>query len=392
LSYLSLPKLGFFSKSFGGFVGSSQSSLDVLKILIDCNYKVVVTSQRFPFRANNGLTKDLLKLRWFPPTKNHSLKNDLSLWRNLKTQVWRYLAYFAYSGSKLVLVDSLGSHEIFYPFRSFLKSETAIIVRESPDFFKNGLNKKNFAWAVDALNTYDKYIFVSRICQEKWMRSGITSRKQSFYIPNCCREDLVEQIRKETRLYYRRQLQLPLNDFLVVCIASVQPRKGHDLIINAMDRLLKEIPSISVYMIGPIITEWGQKLRAQIDQMGPTAKIKMLDKRTNALEYVYAADLLVLPSRAEAMPRTILEAMAIETAVAASDVDGIPELIDHEQTGLMFKKDDVEGLIQSISKIAHFPTEAERFRKAAKMKYWSNFSRNHQTQRFKLAFDEMINN
>jgi glycosyltransferase involved in cell wall biosynthesis len=370
--------------------GSGQSSIDVLNSLIKSNYKVVVTSERSLFRSGQFSMVNPLRLRWVRPKIKNKNNNILSLLHNLKRNVSQ--SNNVYRGIELALVDSMGSHEIFYSFYSELKTETAIIVRESPDFFKDGLNEKDISWAMNALSIYDNYIFVSTVCRTKWFNLGLDTNKRSFYIPNCCNEKSVEKIRKKTRLHFRQRLHLPMDDFIVVCLASVQPRKGQDLLIDAMDRLRKKIPSIVVFIIGPIITEWGEALRSKIEQAGQSARLKMIDKKSNALEYVYASNLFVLPSRAEAMPRTILEAMALGTAVVASDVDGIPELIDHEQTGLLFPKDDIEGLIDCISRIACRPADAERFRKASRKKYWSNFSREHQFQRFKPALNEMLHN
>lgn len=388
LYFFNLKKLGYFSKSVGGLSGSGQSSRDVLKILLDDDRKVVLISERSPFKGDSFLSNDPTRVRCIHPATDDS-KKKITSWQKLKAYMIRSLAY---RGIKLALIDSLGSHELFRSFGSAPKTETAIIVRESPDFFKNGSSKKSITWALDALKIYDHYIFVSRICQEKWLHAGLEPTKKSFYIPNCCREDIIDKIRMQTRLYYRQKLQLPCDDFLVVCLASIQPRKGQDLIIDAIDPLQEEIPSIYVCFVGPIITEWGEALREKIDQAGPDSRIKMIGRKSNALEYLYAADLLVLPSRSEAMPRTILEAMALETAVVASDVDGIPELIDHDQTGLLFPKNDIKGLVYCISRMAHFSNEIDRYRKAASEKYWSNFSRKHQNQRFKLALDKMLHN
>ena len=113
--------------------------------------------------------------------------------------------------------------------------------------------------------------------------------------------------------------------------------------------------------------------------------------RSNALEYIYAADLLILPSRAEAMPRVILEAMAIETPVVATAVDGIPELIDHEKSGLLFEPEDIGGMIDSIDRIYTNPQMTEQFCSAARAKYWSCFSRIHQKARYRQVLEKIVN-
>ena len=66
--------------------------------------------------------------------------------------------------------------------------------------------------------------------------------------------------------------------------------------------------------------------------------------KKNILEYIYAADCLLLTANAEASPRVIYEAMALKTVVIASDIDGVPELIKDNETGYLYKKNDIDNL------------------------------------------------
>ena len=114
--------------------------------------------------------------------------------------------------------------------------------------------------------------------------------------------------------------------------------------------------------------------------------------RSDGLSFIYAADVLILPTRAEALPRVILEAMALKTPIIATDVDGIPELIENEVDGLLIPPDNSEKLIEAIKWMYKNNEDREKFAEVAHKKYWSYFSRNHQIKRYANLIDELSKN
>ncbi|MBK8653195.1 MAG: glycosyltransferase [Haliscomenobacter sp.] len=63
--------------------------------------------------------------------------------------------------------------------------------------------------------------------------------------------------------------------------------------------------------------------------------------RDDRLNFLKGFDIFVLPSRSEGIPRCLMEAMAAQVTVIASDIPGCTDLIKHEQTGLLFEVDNV---------------------------------------------------
>jgi glycosyltransferase involved in cell wall biosynthesis len=64
-----------------------------------------------------------------------------------------------------------------------------------------------------------------------------------------------------------------------------------------------------------------------------------------------SCDVFVLPSRDEALPISLLEAMAFGKAVIAARVGGVPEVIEHDRNGLLVENEDAAGLAASIEKL-----------------------------------------
>ena len=110
------------------------------------------------------------------------------------------------------------------------------------------------------------------------------------------------------------------------------------------------------------------------------------------MEFIYGADVLVLPSRAEAMPRVILEAMALGTPVIASDVDGVSELIENGKSGFLFSPTDTPSLVSAFHAWKNELNNIDCIIENAQQKYWDNFSRKQQIQRYQQAVSYMLAN
>jgi glycosyltransferase involved in cell wall biosynthesis len=110
------------------------------------------------------------------------------------------------------------------------------------------------------------------------------------------------------------------------------------------------------------------------------------------MDLIRAADVLLLPSRAEAMPLVILEAMAVGTPVVATDVDGIPEIIDHSRSGLLFSLDTPDTMVSSLSRLAFNSSVRDDLAQQASDRYWTEFSTNRQVARFDKILNAIARN
>ena len=104
-------------------------------------------------------------------------------------------------------------------------------------------------------------------------------------------------------------------------------------------------------LIGRKNQDFFNKLNKILLNSGLKEKVEYIHHQPNAIEYIYAADVLLQPSRSEALPRTILEAMALKTPIIASDVDGIPELVEDGMSAILFPLSDLDKMIQGAQKI-----------------------------------------
>ena len=139
--------------------------------------------------------------------------------------------------------------------------------------------------------------------------------------------------------------------------------------------------STSIYLIGRI-QSFIKELKSVLNNMDLEKRVEFILHQPNAIEYIYAADVLLQPSRSEALPRTILEAMALKTPIVASDVDGIPELVDNNGSAILFSLSNIDKMIEGINTIYSNHSFRNQITENAHKRYWNNFSRENHIQNY----------
>jgi glycosyltransferase involved in cell wall biosynthesis len=116
-------------------------------------------------------------------------------------------------------------------------------------------------------------------------------------------------------------------------ISELHSNKGIDVAITAFAKIAKKYPQTIFIIIGD--GEEKTNLENQIAKLGLTSQVFLINFVTDAKKYLKAFDIFTLTSRTEALPYVILEAGLAELPVVASNVGGIPEIINSPETGLL---------------------------------------------------------
>lgn len=128
--------------------------------------------------------------------------------------------------------------------------------------------------------------------------------------------------------------------------------KGVDLLLRAFNTVSPEYPAWTLRIVGylPEKERYRPLFEAnpRIEFVGPV----MPD---DIVSLVADCSLFVLPSRSEGMPRVLIEAMASGKPIIASRVGGIPHYVHHDETGLLFDSEDLEGLTRVLRRALQDP-------------------------------------
>jgi glycosyltransferase involved in cell wall biosynthesis len=132
----------------------------------------------------------------------------------------------------------------------------------------------------------------------------------------------------------------------VAMVANLRPEKGHDLLIDASVSVLAEFPDARFDIIGDGTER--QRVEAYARARGVAQAFTFHGHCEDVPSRLAAADVFVLPSRSEAFPNAVLEAMAAGLPVVASAVGGILEVVRHGDTGLLVRSGDAGALASQI--------------------------------------------
>jgi glycosyltransferase involved in cell wall biosynthesis len=136
---------------------------------------------------------------------------------------------------------------------------------------------------------------------------------------------------------------------IVGVVARLEPEKGHPTLIEAWPKVLRAVPDSYLLIVG----EGSRRdaLEAQARELRVAHRVVFTGRRDDVPAVTAALDVAVLPSYREAQGLTILEAMALSRPVVASNVGGIPEMIEDGRTGLLVPPHDSDALAAAIVRL-----------------------------------------
>ena len=145
----------------------------------------------------------------------------------------------------------------------------------------------------------------------------------------------------------------------MLCVGTVEPRKAQVPLVQAFNLIADRHPKARLVLVGGRDSDESLVLSDYIAACGATDRIDLIPITPDVQPWYGLADLLVCASDIESLPRTVLEAMAWETPVLATNVYGLPELIDDGETGWLCAPRDVVALAEALDQ-ALSSTEGER--------------------------------
>jgi glycosyltransferase involved in cell wall biosynthesis len=152
---------------------------------------------------------------------------------------------------------------------------------------------------------------------------------------------------------------------LIAVVANMHfETKGHTDLLHAATVVSREFRTVKFLLIG----DGAERARLEVmtAELGLRETVLFLGRRNDVPSLLACCDLFVLPSSAEGLPNSVLEAMAAGLPVVATRVGGIPEIIDDGANGLLVAPRDPQSLAAAILQLLGNEEVAKRLARSAR--------------------------
>lgn len=235
-----------------------------------------------------------------------------------------------------------------------------------------------------AASVTDRIIAVSRAAIEEGRRWNIGIRSQYDWIP--CGID-VEEFEERPPLQMKQELGILPESPLITMIACFKPQKAPLDFVRAAAKVVVGFPQARFLMVGDGV------LRPQIER--ERERLHLQDKlilagwRRDIPAILAASQAVVLTSRWEGLPVTLLEAMASRKPIAATAVGGTPEIVQDGENGFLSSPGDIEAIAHSICRLLTDPKEAAAMGESGRKRLTADYEVTETVRRLENLYEEL---
>ena len=342
-----------------------------IKILIDGLGKAVENHLAAP--PNSAISR---KLGNTIPVKELPM-SGLSL---LPT-AWKLKIYCQNHGIDILDAHTSKAHSLALLIKKFLP-EIKLIVHRRVDYRPSHNAFSRWKYRTPLV---DHYIAISHAIRNILRQEGIneqiiTTIPSAVLPPPPIGKSQIEQLKKN--------LQIPSHCQIMANIGYLTPQKGQETLLKALPLVIQSFPHFHCLIAGdgPL----RQTLEKQAESLKIGKYLTFLGIRDDVPLLLQAADILVMPSNDEGLGTSILDGLLANCCVIATKVGGIPEIIRHEETGLLSPKGDEVALAQNLLRALRDKKIASEMAKKGHQFIKENFSVDQLVTNTKNIYEKII--
>lgn len=264
---------------------------------------------------------------------------------------------------------------------------TVLETCHGPEVWRMGKGLRGSFWVDRQVGRLvDKYIAVSHAAERHLVANKRVPKNKIRVIHNGRDLDRFAPGNERRRAATRAALGLG-DEPVILTMARLDEQKGHRHLIDAIAILAPRRLKLVTLFAGDGPLE--QSLRAQCAALGLTDRVRFLGYRRDVPELLEAADLIVLPSLYEGLSLSTIEALAAGRPMVATAVDGTPEVVIHERTGLLVPPANPVAMAAAIERLLDDPALAARLASDGRKFVNENFAVQRQIEQTAALYSEL---
>jgi glycosyltransferase involved in cell wall biosynthesis/folate-dependent phosphoribosylglycinamide formyltransferase PurN len=233
----------------------------------------------------------------------------------------------------------------------------------------------------------DRIITLTDNCKAEHIELGVAAPDKFVTIHSGIRVDrfLDRNFAKED---IRSDLNIPSKSRVVGTVARLEPVKGVDYFLESMREVLDRMPDVHFLIVGDGSQRKALQDRAR--ELGIENNITFTGIRDDVPSLMSIMDLFVLPSLNEGMGRVLVEAGLMAKPAVATKVSGIPELVKHQETGILVEPRNSKELASGIIELLSKPQQAHYLGQNAKSRMAENFSAQSMVDKIEALYKDLL--
>jgi len=178
----------------------------------------------------------------------------------------------------------------------------------------------------------------------------------------------------DAQLFAPRPFRPSPATFEILSVGRLVPAKGQNVLIAAIERVVKSTPNLRLRLVGEGPDREGLERAIAAANLGRYVVLEGSVNQDRILDFYRQADIFVLASFAEGVPVVLMEAMAMEIPCISTFVAGIPEVIRNEIDGLLVSPSDENELANAMKRLIDDPDLRRRLGIAARQRVIEKYS------------------
>ncbi|MGE5375844.1 MAG: glycosyltransferase family 4 protein [Bacteroidota bacterium] len=287
--------------------------------------------------------------------------------------------------------DIIHAHEILTPASIAILAKRILMRPVLVKLLRGGARgdiykiKRRPFWKSDMrrlIRDVDAFLVISREIDQELAALDVPPEKRVF-LPNGVDTVRCTPASEERKQKLRASLSLPQQAKIVLYAGRLVPEKRVDHLLMIWPEVRTRFPAAHLLILGEG-AERDRLMEMNVDGAQFTGQVQ------EAVPYLQAADLFVLPSSTEGLSNSILEAMSCGLPVLATTVGGAPDVIQHKVSGWLIPPEDVDALQSGLETLLDDEALCFNLGSHARERILSHFSLDSVAKRLAVLYQQLL--